>query len=171
MLCSECGRNQATMHSVSYINGVKSEVYLCPECAAKYTNHMAGDFMSMGGLFDFSNIWKSFFTMGSGMQNMQPVCKTCGTSLADFERTGLLGCEECYDEFHAPLIPVLKQMHGSVSHVEEQSGNAEPEKKEEDERILALKQELKEAIQKEDFERAAILRDQINGKGSEETKA
>ena len=33
MLCNECGKNQATVHSVQYINGAKSEVHLCAECA------------------------------------------------------------------------------------------------------------------------------------------
>ena len=33
MLCNECGKNQATVHSVQYVNGAKSEVHLCSQCA------------------------------------------------------------------------------------------------------------------------------------------
>ena len=35
MMCQKCGKNIATVHTMTVINGVKDEKYLCSECAAK----------------------------------------------------------------------------------------------------------------------------------------
>ena len=54
MLCNECGKNQATVHSVQYINGAKSEVHLCAECAKHHPE------LNMN-LFSTGDFFKSFF--------------------------------------------------------------------------------------------------------------
>ena len=157
MLCSECGKREASVHSVSYINGVKTESHLCQECAQKHSE--------LQNLYSFSagDFIKNFFHL-SGFPNetvSYPSCKTCGITLADFRNTGRLGCPDCYDAFRGDVIPVIESIHGNAQHVGEmpaQTGeDAQRRKKIED-----LKQQLSKAVASEDFEQAAKLRDEIN---------
>ena len=163
MLCSECGKNQASVHSINYINGVKSEMHLCAECAKKHPELDLG-FATMG--FGAQDLFKKLFDFGNeempvlGMSSQQ-TCKTCGGTLADFQKTGLVGCPDCYDVFEDRIIPVLQRAHGNTQHVGEAPDGADPgvEKRK---KLQALQEELNKAIQQEAFEQAAVLRDQIN---------
>lgn len=47
---------------------------------------------------------------------MEKTCKTCGKTLSDFYKTGLLGCPDCYVVFFNELKPVLKKLHGVTVH-------------------------------------------------------
>lgn len=159
MLCNECGKNQATIHTIQYVNGVKSEMHLCAECAKNHPE------LKTFGLFSSADVFKSFFNnmlIEPGLAEEVPLtCKTCGESLDDFTRTGLLGCPECYDAFRDRLIPVLQRTHGNVQHAGEAPEGVE-EKAKNRKKLSQLKEKLSEAITKEDFEQAAKLRDKIN---------
>ncbi len=45
------------------------------------------------------------------------VCKNCGTLLSDFYRTGMLGCEHCYQAFYKEVLIALKKIQGRTFHV------------------------------------------------------
>ena len=49
-------------------------------------------------------------------QNPQKVCPNCGTSLADFHRTMLLGCAECYKTFRAEVLAAVKKVQVDIRH-------------------------------------------------------
>ncbi len=159
MLCSECGKNQATIHTVQYINGVRSEMHLCAECAKKHP-----ELMNLG-VFSTADVFKSFFNMVNMMEpsileGMPLTCKNCGETLDDFMQTGLLGCPECYTTFRDKIIPVLQQTHGNVQH-EGSAPERVDEKVKTRKKMYELKEKLSKAIAKEDFEMAAKLRDAI----------
>jgi len=146
MLCERCGKNKATVHAVKTLNGVTREEHICADCASK------------AGIFDTGVLLGSLFSTGRGVKK---VCSNCGCTYEDFSRTGLVGCSECYKEFSNELMPVLRRMHGNAKHV----GNAPAEVSEQlekEHKIDELRERLKEAIEKEDFENAAVLRDEIN---------
>lgn len=154
MLCNECGKNQATVHSVQILNGVRKESHLCAECAAKHAD------ISSLGAFNVSDFFKGFLDMGTPNYVVEG-CRNCGTTLADFKRDGRLGCSECYNQFRRNIIPVLRQVHGNVTH----AGDVPREADEQTQRrreLEKLRGELQKAVEGEDFERAAQLRDQIN---------
>jgi protein arginine kinase activator len=74
--------------------------------------------------------------------------------------TGRLGCSECYTTFRAQLRPLLRRIHGSTKHV----GKAPVR----DSARVALRREIQRlhedmqaAIEHEEFETAAELRDRI----------
>lgn len=158
MLCNHCGKNEATIHSVQYINGHKSEVHLCQECAQN-----SPELKSLGGL-SATDLFKKLFNM-----NMSPgimlensiVCDSCGETLHDFQKTGLLGCPDCYETYKDQIVPVLQRAHGNVQHVGE-APELSAEQKKAKQKELTLKQKLQQAIATEDFEQAAKLRDEIN---------
>lgn len=148
MLCERCGKNEATVHAVRTINGITKEEHICGECAAK------------AGMFDKAGLLGSMFHFPA---NHNKVCSNCGNTLEDFNRTGLLGCSECYKEFEAELLPVLRRMHGNSKHVGAVPVKDNiPEISEREQRLNELKQKLADAIKTEDFENAAIFRDEIN---------
>ena len=150
MICSECGKNEATVHSVVYKNGIKIEKHLCAECAAHEMNIM--DMFSpkefFKGLFDF------------GLAAPDTVCGNCGTTLRSFRSTGKLGCSECYNAFKNEIIPVLTSCHGNSTHkgdVPIEAGEASQKRK----RIDELKECIAKAVAEENYEEAAKFRDEI----------
>ncbi len=158
MMCQRCGKNQATVHSVQSVNGVKSESYLCSDCAREL-GIMGGMGSMMEGMSFGNDLLKSFFGFGGSQPSLGRACSRCGTSLLDFEKTGLMGCPDCYSEFHDDVIPVLKRVQGNVQHVGDIPEEAKDEKAVE---LEALKKEMDAAIKAEEFEKAAELRDKIN---------
>ncbi|NLK17945.1 MAG: hypothetical protein GX304_05485 [Clostridiales bacterium] len=153
MLCSECKVNPATIHITNIINGVKKEMHICAECAKKYE--------SLGG-FKFVN--DDFFMplLGFDLDDLSvkvKACPTCGTRLSDFNKSGYLGCADCYSAFGDSLRAVIKRVQGSLKYVGKVPlDDSETTQLREYERLSA---ELKKAIEEERYEDAAKIRDKL----------
>lgn len=104
-------------------------------------------------------------------QNTVPnkICPTCKMSLAQFAKSGKLGCSDCYEHFRPYLANVLRSIHANTTHTGKISKKADAKLKLERE-IEKLEGELKASIEKQDFERAAILRDEIKALREKEEK-
>ncbi len=102
-------------------------------------------------------------------------CPVCGITFAEFRKGGRLGCAYDYVAFEEDLEPLLVNIHGALSHAGKTPKNASgsPERQF---RLKQLKDEMKQAVKKEDYERAGNLRDKIaeiesgEGASSEEEK-
>lgn len=193
MLCQNCGKNEANFHYTQIINGVKKEMALCDKCAKSlglesldfnmpisFSNFL-GDFLNVAADADFL----PSFTKTNVLQ-----CDNCNMTYNEFVDSGKLGCSHCYDIFANVLDPVLKNIHGSNTHVGRRSRltasdkedvaedvkkacsktNKENSKKEKDEtkksenklnKIEKLNADLKLAIKEERYEDAAKIRDEI----------
>ena len=152
MLCEKCGKNNATVLYTQIVNGKKSSLNLCSQCA------------SGESLFDNFGSLLSFGTRG---ENKQAVCPCCKMTLTEFARKGKMGCGSCYDTFRAQAKSMLQKIHGTSMHIENGAKNekAAPEiKKEEKSETDILKEKLKEAIESENYEEAAKIRDEIKSK-------
>lgn len=153
MLCENCLKRVATTHIKRTVNGVTKEHYLCPQCAAE---------LGLGGfnLFeDASNFWNSFFNSNTKLQNNTKRCKSCNTSFSEIIDSGKMGCPDCYSEFREEIMPTLVKIHGKAEHK-----GLSPETKQSDssdDGISSLEIELKKAIENEEFEKAAEIRDKI----------
>lgn len=162
MTCQKCQQHPAAVRITRIINGEKSELQLCQECAAK----MQGDAFQWDTQFPF-NLLSSLFeetepAIGFSQGDKRPPvdCSTCGQTYKDFRQTGKLGCGECYEIFNAQLAPVIRRIHGSESHTGKipcRSGEKLTLKKE----IGELKKQLRSLVEKEEFEQAAQIRDKI----------
>ena len=77
MLCDNCGKNVATTHIRSVVNGKKTEKHLCAECAAKE---------GIGGLgnMGLDSMLASMFgaALSPGLSGAQSRCKCCGSTFA-----------------------------------------------------------------------------------------
>ena len=89
------------------------------------------------------------------------VCPKCRTSLAAFSKTGRLGCPHCYEEFKPYLTQVLKASTATRC-TQAKLRKTQSEKLKTKRELEQLSKQLDEAVAKQDFERAATLRDQIN---------
>ena len=153
MLCQNCGKSQATTHYHSVINGVVKDKYLCSECvsAEKQINLKDNDVLKM---------LTSFFNDGT-VPNIQNVkCECCGITFSDIRRTGRVGCGNCYRVFKEQLVGTLQRIHGRTTHVGKRPCNSN----EKQDILDDLKNQLKTAIQTENYEEAARLRDLIRQK-------
>ena len=163
MLCQNCQQRPATVHLTKIINFAKTEMHLCEVCAKAAGNELG---IIFGTNFTFQNLITGLLG-DSGLEfDQQPSigkelsCPNCGLTFSDFRNTGLLGCGECYRHFKNGLEPLLKKIHGSVGHtgkVPRRTGGKVRIRKE----IHDFRQQLQQAIGKEDYEQAANLRDKI----------
>ena len=152
MLCDNCKKRQATVRYEENINGEKNKVNLCTLCSQKLgiLNNSFMDNM-LFSLFDEP--------LGIGYEKLkEEKCPKCGYIFSDYVNTGLLGCEQCYSTFTSKLEPVLHKLHGKSNHVKLNSNtNAEKPKN----KLEELQIELQKSIEKEEYERAAKIRDEI----------
>jgi protein arginine kinase activator len=159
MICENCNKNTATVHVTKILNDKKTELHLCEQCAKQ----------SEGVPFDTSFTINNFLTGLLDSIHDSPIkvdyikttkCDHCGMSYGKFKQLGRLGCSQCYNAFQEKLLPLIKRVQGSEAHtgkVPKRAGASILMKKE----IKRLKAELEKAIRSEEFEKAAVLRDQI----------
>ncbi len=163
MKCQKCQVREATNHITEMINGQKQELHLCAECAAQ-----SAEFQSMKAGFDFGigDFLGGIF--GGKQKNLgsetsiknSMICPVCGMPFEDFLRKGRLGCGECYSVFRSRLERPLRQIHGTCEHIGKipaRIGGA----LQRDRQLSKLEAELNAAVLKQEFERAAELRDKI----------
>ena len=153
MLCQSCKKRQATVYYTETINGVTRQVALCDSCAG----HTApfGGFDLFGSLFSGSH------------QPPAPTkrCTLCGSTYREIAERGKLGCAQCYTVFAEELAATLSDMHGAdaryVGRGELPQAEPPAPPKAEDPALQEKRAELARAVENEDYERAAILRDEI----------
>jgi len=90
----------------------------------------------------------------------QPKCDICGLSYDKFKSTGRFGCSNCYNVFGERLNPLFKRVHGNTTHTGKIPSRAGVRIKT-IRLVEKLKIELEKAIQNEEYEKAAQLRDEI----------
>ncbi len=168
MLCDICNQNQATVHLTEIIDDQITELHLCEECARKKSLQMEQQFGLadlLAGLAEFGKPEES--TEGAGLK-----CPNCGLTYEDFKKFGRLGCGICYPSFRKYLMPLLKKIHGSTQHVGKMLTNLETKvetnietdvglKEEKKTDLVDLRMKLQKAIEREEFEEAAKLRDKL----------
>ncbi|SHK21301.1 UvrB/UvrC motif-containing protein [Tepidibacter formicigenes] len=161
MICEKCNQKEATIHLTEIINGKKREIHICEDCANKEKSMSFN--MDFDTPFSMKDILSSVIDMGINndfYKVEEVICSECKGSYRRFKNIGRLGCNKCYDTFKEQLTPVIKRIQGSTDHigkVPKKIGGSLRIKNE----IKRLKKELNEAVGKEEFERAAKLRDKI----------
>ncbi len=93
------------------------------------------------------------------------ICPGCGISFGQIITTGTVGCGICYESFRANLVPLLRPLHGDAEHVGS-TPRAHRERTERMARAAKLREQLKTAVQREAYEEAARLRDELKALGN-----
>ena len=174
MLCEQCKKREATMRYVEVVNGVTTEHNLCSVCASQ---------LDMGSFSAVLEKEISLASLLSGLLGIQDtekkdgrfadvVCPNCGTTYEYFVESSRFGCRDCYSVFGPLLGDNIRHLQGSERHVgkrpdyvirEAAESNEEPQlpKLSTEEQIRLLQARIKDAIRREDYEEAAVLRDEI----------
>ena len=160
MLCERCKKNEAMIHVVKIINGKKSEAMLCEKCARELSDIPLKKNVDNKGNISFENMMNEFLGAVDKVNKVEVVCKNCGLTYSEFKKNGKLGCSECYDSFKDSLIPSIKRIQGYTAHVGKMPLREES-KVIKTKKVKKLKEELQKAIVKEEYEKAAIIRDEI----------
>ncbi len=159
MKCEICGVAEATIHVKEVKNDEVRELHLCEKCAREKGYHSLVDKSKLSIASQF--IWMAenlYPERGGKAGNIQ--CPRCGMKYSEFMRIGRLGCPDCYSAFGEQLKQVLRRVHGSVRHVGKAPGK-EGEVFERRRLIQHLHEELERAIEMEEYERAAEIRDRL----------
>lgn len=157
MLCQNCNRNDATTHLKRIINGEAAEVHLCSSCALSL-----GVADAVSAFSAFGEIPGNIFSSGSTVRiNSKTLrCETCGFTYEDIMRTGMPGCPECYRVFGRRLRAAVTKIHGRAVYMGKIPSGVNEEIRH-DNALNELKEKLNKAIDEQNFELAAVLRDEI----------
>lgn len=163
MLCQNCKKKEATTHIKRVINGEATESHLCRNCAQN---------MGVGSFFDdFSlnlpDIFSGFFgdsAFALGESRLDR-CEKCGCCFDDIIKSGSVGCADCYEKFYQKLLPSVQRIHGKAKHAGKvpvrSEVNSHAKEKTAEEKIADLQKEMDKAVSEQNFEKAAIIRDEI----------
>lgn len=162
MLCEKCQKRQASVHVTKIVNGEKTETNLCDICAQEENTIGLG----LEPHWMLQNIFADLFNQS--LSGNQPVmerhkaasCEHCGFTDTQFAKAGKLGCAGCYDSFDQKLDPLLRRIHGNAMHtgkIPRRTGGFIGLKKE----LEELKGKLQTAVNNEEYEKAAEIRDRI----------
>jgi protein arginine kinase activator len=156
MICEVCGKKEATVHLTEIVNELVTKLNLCEDCAREKG-------AAMEEHFGLSELLAGLTDIGTTVEPEAAIttkCPNCGLGYQNFRKIGRLGCSVCYDAFKKELAPLLKRIHGSDRHVGKVPLKGGKTIK--DTRTLQdMKMQLEKAIQTEEFEEAAKLRDKI----------
>ncbi len=157
MLCQHCKQAKATVHITDTLPE-KRELHLCEDCAEKEgviikhsqptTNAILQEFIKHK-------------TAGGSSSADDYACPECGLTFREFRTKGQLGCPNDYEVFREPLKSLIKRAHdGAVQHIGKVPQNAGSTVKRQTE-SLRLQRALQDAIEQENYELAAQIRDKI----------
>ena len=160
MLCQQCKKQTATVHLTDLVKGEKREKHLCEACAGQ-------EGIVVKQNVSINDVLNSFLMSQSSVQELARLkCPQCGISFVEFRNQGLLGCPNDYDAFGQAIGGVIERAQdGQTRHTGKQPGQVariDPVQQ----KRLQLQRDLREAVEREDYERAADLRDQLGGLAS-----
>jgi protein arginine kinase activator len=176
MLCERCGIREANIRYTEIRNGVKTEHNYCSVCARElnfgpYSALIDGDF-PLGKIL--SGLLGQPAATGQEDELSEISCPTCGTTYREFIDNSCFGCADCYHVFdpligekirklqdsgtHTGKVPKMRPAAGSTSTVNQSGDLAFPT----EEKIRQLNRQMQDAVKREDYEKAAECRDQIN---------
>jgi protein arginine kinase activator len=164
MQCQQCNDNEAVVHLTQIVDNDVTTVHLCEACAAE-KGIEGGAALPQGTVGDFlSTMGKG---VGAGLPGMEDAphvtCSTCGMTMQELRDLGRLGCVDCYQAFEVPLRELLRRLHGSTTHVGERYQPPGGEVDQETAPVADQREQLRVAIETENFELAAELRDRLRG--------
>lgn len=155
MLCSICKEKPATVHLTKIIGDKVHKLSLCEDCARQQGLSTVEGFSMADMLFGLGSSEQMEKSTGTDV-----TCPACGFTQTNFKKIGRLGCPECYTTFAEGLEQILKTMHKGIRHIGKVP-RAMQNARTLNDKIKKLQSELEKAVAIEDYERAAVLRDEI----------
>lgn len=158
MKCQYCEK-PATFHITELTKPSGPEVmHLCEECARQFLQKE-----SSSPAASIADALSKQLNLNQTKQELadldQKECPVCGISFFEFRNSGRLGCPYDYTHFESDLIPLLTNIHDSVEHVGKRPRRAAAADSQA--QMIQLRREMEEAVDREDYERASEIRDEL----------
>ncbi|MCR5219123.1 UvrB/UvrC motif-containing protein [Treponema sp.] len=158
MICDFCHEREAVIFlEQTTVNGQKRKVNICMECALErgITSDPSSISSSIGNLFkELASVSKKIAAQDNKM------CPVCGTSLGSIKKTGNAGCPECYAIFKDDIKKFYESRGVTGSYTGKMPSRLASFHSVLTDRI-ALQNKLNAALEKEDYEKAAMYRDYL----------
>ena len=161
MKCDGCHERDAVIHLTQIVEDQVTTVHLCERCAAEKG-------VESGGAVLKTPLGSFLAAMGKGLPGAAAPavaegdrCPHCGATLQDFRESGRLGCPGCYRQFEGQLRELLRRLHGSTHHTGKRYSVPGAAPADPTVRDLELREQLRVAVETENFELAAELRDRL----------
>lgn len=161
MLCERCKKNEAKVRLIESIDGEMRGIWLCDNCAKNIGDLSDVKISSLKKIsFDkvLDDIFNEILAKNENLEDL--ICESCGKSYKEFREKNMLGCDKCYYYFREKLISIIKRNQNSIEHIGKipvRGGEVIRKKK----KIERLKTDIEKAISIENYEKAAVLRDEI----------
>ena len=160
MQCQKCAK-PATFHITDIIEkGKHREYHFCDEHARQ---HLAPPEEALEAP-SMSEIAKKLVSQPASLREPSPadkqVCPVCQITFLEFRNSGRLGCPYDYEVFREELMPLLENIHGEARHCGK-TPRREPRARQVRAELAQLRKQLQQAVNRENYEEAARLRDKI----------
>ncbi len=170
MQCQICDKNEATIHLTEITDGLRTEMHVCEHCAAEQG-------IAVKSQIPIKELLSSLLASAPeddellGSSQKEVSCPHCGFTLEQFRKDAVLGCPYDYEIFEKSLSPLIEKAHdGQTVHRGKVPSKMPGDAKKQIE-LLNLRQQLDAAVQAEDYELAARLRDKINQSENKKNRA
>lgn len=158
MKCNICGKKNAVIH-IQQVSGTEEvSINICEKCAMERGLRFGSkefDLSFKNLIANFSNIKKAL----DAKENSK-ICIECGAIFEELKKTGIAGCGACYTEFNKYISSYLKKTANSCQHIGKHPFKIKILTRKRQE-VFGLKKQLNKAVNSENFEEAAILKDKI----------
>lgn len=168
MKCQHCEK-PATFHITELTGDTPQEVHLCEDHARGYltqSEDAESEAPTLAGAI--ANQLKLGQTAKELARLDQQACPVCGITFFEFRQQGRLGCPHDYVAFEQELEPLIVNIHGASRHTGKHPKRFDQGTDQRTE-MIRLRREMKEAIEREDYERASEIRDEIRRLGQQES--
>jgi protein arginine kinase activator len=159
MVCHNCGAEDAVVHLTQIVDEEMRTLHLCERCAAEKGLETATVPENFPLTDLLAQIGKEDETRFS--ETTPSECSFCGLTFTQFREAGRLGCPHCWSTFEVHLRGLLRRIHGGSQHVGKVYLSPDSTISDREQRVDALRRKLMRAVELEDFERAAEIRDEI----------
>ncbi len=159
MVCDNCGSGNAVIHLTQIVENEMKTLHLCEKCGAE--KGVEGS--TVPESFPLTDFLAQMGKQKGGSSGTGPsdACAFCGLTFKEFREVGRLGCPHCWTAFEGHLRGLVRRIHGSTQHVGKIYLSPDPSVSEREKKLEGLRRRLRRAVELEDFERAADLRDEI----------
>ncbi|MFC1781555.1 UvrB/UvrC motif-containing protein [Planctomycetota bacterium] len=159
MQCQICTKNDATIHLTEISDGVRTEMHVCEQCAVEQN-------IAVKSHIPINELLSNLLASQPGEDEIteiteQLACPNCGFTLAQFRKEGVMGCPYDYEVFEKQLEPLLEKAHNENNSHCGKIPVTTPQDAKRQMELLQLRRKLDTAVQSEEYETAAEIRDKI----------
>ena len=159
MICDVCKEGDAVIQLTEVEGSGVRLLHLCERCAAE----RGVETTVSAPKAQITDFLQSVHQAMQATQGDAARCTFCSSTFRDFRSTGRLGCAHCYDAFENSMRDLLRRVHGNSKHVGRVYQSPANEIIPDGGTANELRDRLRRAIESEQFELAADIRDKLRG--------